>query len=91
MTREAVDHIGGYRRGRSRVGADVLLGEFQGDALGQTLNGVLGSDIDRGLGCADMAKGARDVDDGTSAAFEHGGDLVLYRAEDPRRSWRKPF
>jgi hypothetical protein len=72
MTREAVDHIGGDRRGRNRVEADVLLGEFQGDTLGQPLDGLLGGDIDRGLGCVDMAKGARRVDDGPSAAFEHG-------------------
>jgi hypothetical protein len=76
MTREAVDDIGGDRRGRNRVDADVLLGEFQGDTLGQPLDGVLGGAIDRGLGCADMSKGARRVDEIDKSLKRRGTDYV---------------
>jgi hypothetical protein len=34
----------------------MLCFEFQGDILGQPLDGVLGGDIDRSGGCADMSE-----------------------------------
>jgi hypothetical protein len=44
MTHEAVDYTGGYRRRRNRVETDILLGELQGDTLGQPLDGLLRGD-----------------------------------------------
>src|SRR6201991_1839382 len=75
---EARQHAGVRGAGPDGIYPNPRFGEFERHRLGDAFDGVLGADIDRGIGRAPVPIGRGDIDDAAAALGLHGAHFVLH-------------